>query len=252
MFCSNCRNQLPDGAKFCNNCGAQQPSANTVPTQQASANAVPTPAAATKKPEASAKKKPNILLILAVALCAFLVGKFIIAPSMVSDSGNQSSQSQQAGSNNGSAVQADNPAYDAIFDDTYIVHFQMFLGMETNSFAMKQADGMIACADYGYKNDVVKEWVETVYVPVSGLSDAEKVSLESSMRTQFASLDALSCCTVKYNMSLNYLTVTCTYTNVDQAANYGELYKAGILQANTHISMSATETALLSQGFIKK
>ena len=266
MFCSNCGKQLPDGAKFCNNCGSQQASTNaaptqqastnTAPTQQASTNTAPTQQAAPKKPEASAKKKPNIVVILAVVLCAFLFGKFVLAPSMTSDSGNgstppktttQTQQGPSTGKNNTSSA-----AYDAVFDDTYIVHFQMFLGMETNSFAMKQADGMIACSDYGYKNDVVKEWVETVYIPVSDYTDAQKASIEATYRAEFASIDALNCCAVTYQMSASYLRITCTYSNMDQASNYGELYKAGILQANSHISMSATETVLLNQGFIKK
>lgn len=252
MFCSTCGKQLPDGVKFCNNCGTQQATNNIAPTQQPAANAIPAPTAASKKSEVSAKKKPNILVILVVVLCAFLLGKLVIAPSMVSDAGNQSSQSQQTGSNNGSTATANNPVYDAIFDDTYIVHFQSFFNMETKSFAMKQADGTIACADYGYKNDVVKDWVETVYIPVSEYTDTQKAEVEATFKSQFASIDALNCCSVTYRMGTNYFTITCTYSNVDQASNYAELYNAGVLQANTYISMSATETALLGQGFIKK
>lgn len=71
------------------------------------------------------------------------------------------------------------------------------------------------------------------------------------MKTQFATVDALNCCTVTYKMSTNYFTITCTYSDVDKAENYSELYNAQILQTNTFISMSATETSLLSQGFVK-
>ena len=117
---------------------------------------------------------------------------------------------------------------------------------------MKKGDGMIACADYGYQDDVVKQWVETVYIPVSEYTDAQKAEIETTMRAQFASIDALNCCAVTYKMGTNYFTVTCTYSDVDKAENYGELYNAQILQTNTFISMSATETNLLAQGFVKK
>lgn len=230
--------------KFCNHCGAQQISENTGSAPEIAENQQ------TTKPP---KKKANIVVVLAVVLVAFLLGKFVIAPSMVSDTGNQGSQTQQTTENNsGSSVDSANPAYDAIFDDTYIVHFQTFFNMEMESFALKQEDGTVCCADYGYRDDVVKQWVETMYIPVSEYTDTQKSELESTMKTQFATIDALNCCAVTYKMSTNYFTITCTYSNVDQTANYGELYDAGILQTNTFISMSATETTLLSQGFVKK
>ncbi len=152
----------------------------------------------------------------------------------------------------GSSADSSNPAYDAIFDDTYIVHFQTFFNMDMKSFAFKQNDGTICCADYGYEDDVVKQWVETLYIPVSNYTDMEKAELENTMKAQFAAVEALNCCTVTYRMSTNYYTITCTYSNVDQAENYKELFELQILQENTWISMSATESTLLSQGFVKK
>lgn len=258
MFCSNCGKQLPDTAKFCNFCGAQQQeiqNRNSAP--QATVNQPEIAEAPPQQPPKAPKKKANIFIVLAVVLCAFLIGKFVIAPSMVSDpgnqTGNQGSQSQQNTNNmGGSSVNSANPAYDAIFDDTYIVHFQTFFNMEMKSFAFKQNDGIICCADYGYKDDTVKQWVETMYIPVSEHTDAQKAELENTMKAQFATVEALNCCTVTYKMGTSYFTITCTYSNVDQESSYAELYSAGILQANTFISMSATESTLLGQGFIKK
>lgn len=260
MFCSNCGQQIPDNTKFCSHCGSQQQIAeNTVSAPKVTENQQKTAGTPTQQPQKAPKKKANIIVVLAVVLCAFLLGKFVIAPSMVSDSGkgndtgNQGGQTQQTtGSTVGSSVDSANPAYDAIFDDTYIVHFQTFFNMDMQNFAMKKDGGMIACADYGYKDDVVKQWVETVYIPVSEYTDAQKAEMETTMKTQFASIDALNCCVVTYKMSTNYFTITCTYSNVDQAENYAELYNAGVLQTNTFISMSATESSLLGQGFVKK
>ena len=260
MFCSNCGKQIPDNTKFCNYCGTQQQILeNTESAPKTTVNQPEIADTPTQQSKKAPKKKANIFVILAVVLCAFIIGKFVIAPSMVSDSGNngdtgnQGGQSQQTtNNNNSSSVDTDNPAYEAIFDDTYIVHFQTFFNMEMENFAMKKDDGIIACADYGYKDDVVKQWVETVYIPVSEYTDAQKAEVETTFKAQFASIDALNCCTVTYKMSTNYFTITCTYSNVDQASNYAELYNAGVLQTNTFISMSATETSLLGQGFVKK
>lgn len=258
MFCSNCGKQIPDNTKFCNHCGTQQQIVeNTESAPKTTENQQKIADTPTQQPKKTPKKKANIFIVLAVVLCAFLIGKFVIAPSMVSgpddDTGNQGSQSQQSTENNsGSSVDSTNPAYDAIFDDTYIVHFQTFFNMEMKIFALKQDDGIICCADYGYKDDVVKQWVETMYIPVSEYTDTQKTELENTMKTQFATIDALNCCAVTYKMSTNYFTITCTYSDVDKAENYGELYNAQVLQTNTFISMSATETTLLGQGFVKK
>lgn len=260
MFCSNCGKQIPDNTRFCNHCGAQQQEIDNVNSApQATENQQKIADTPTQQPKKAPKKKANIIVVLAVVLCAFLFGKFVIAPLMVSDSGkdndtsNQGGQAQQSTGNNGeSSVDADNPAYEAIFDDTYIVHFQTFFNMEMECFAFKQDDGIICCADYGYKDDVVTQWVETLYIPVSEYTDTEKTELENTMKTQFATVEALSCCSVSYKMSANYFTITCTYSDVDKAENYSELYNAGVLQTNTFISMSATERTLLSQGFVKK
>lgn len=250
MFCSNCGKQISDNTKFCNYCGAQQ----QITEKQQKIDDAPT-----QQRERIPKKKVNTIVVLAVVLCAFLLGKFVIAPSMVSDfdkendTGNQGSQTQQATENSSElSTDSNNPAYEAIFADTYIVHYEMFFMMETANYAMKGDDGRIYCADYGYQDDVIKEYVEKVYIPISECTDVQKSDIENTMKSQFASIDSLNCCTVEHEMGLNYYTITCTYTDVDQASNYSELYYAGLLQENASPSMSRTEEMLLNQGFVKK
>lgn len=257
MYCNHCGAQQPDGSKFCSNCGGKLAADQAAAKQQPQSKSAPNTQQAAK----TEKKKGKLLVwgIALIALAAFILGKFVIAPSMVSNpdagnhSGSQSSQSQQGGSSgSNSGNTAANPEYEAIFNDAYIVHFQTFFNMEMESFALKQEDGIICCADYGYEDDVVKQWVETMYIPVSEYTDTQKTDLETTMKSQFATIDALNCCSVTYKMSANYFTITCTYSDVDKAENYGELYNAGVMQTNTFISMSATETSLLGQGFVKK
>lgn len=282
MFCSNCGKQLGENARFCDGCGAQQGVVNNdansasnqqTPDPQPNVNYQAAPVAAGPQAKKTPKKK-NIIITAAVVLCAFIIGKFVIAPSMLSDSGSGSTggnlgnivsntentvgstdsqtQTDTSSSTYSSSTVTTGSAYDDILTQAYIVHFQPFFNMETASFVYEQDDGTICCADYGYKDDVVKQWIETMYLPVSECTDAQKTELENTMKTQFATVDALNCCTVTYKMSTNYFTITCTYSDVDKSENYSELYNANILQTNTFVSMSATEQGLLNQGFIKK
>ena len=250
MFCNHCGAQQPDGSKFCSNCGEKLAADQAAAKQQPQSKSAPNTQQAAK----TEKKKGKLPVwgIALIALAAFLLGQFVIAPAMSPNSdagdhsGSQSTQSQNGGNTNA------NPAYEAIFNDTYIVHFQTFFNMEMESFALKQEDGIICCADYGYEDDVVKQWVETMYIPVSEYTDTQKTELENTMKTQFATVEALNCCSVTYKMSTNYFTITCTYSDVDKPENYGELYNAGVLPVNTFISMSATGDTLVNQGFVKK
>ncbi len=265
MFCSNCGKQLENDVKFCDGCGVQQGTGNDINSasnQQAydmnsNANYQSAPVLPNPPVKKTPKKKTNIFISLAIVLVAFLVGKFVIAPSMTSDSvgGNTGSQiilPENTSSTYSISSDTSNSIYDSILTDAYIVHFQPMFNMDSASYVLKQEDGKILCADYGYKEDVVRQWVETMYIPVSDYNDTQKTELEDIMKRQFTTVEALNCCTVTYKMSTNYFTITCTYSDVDKEENYSELYNAQILQANTFISMSATESTLFGQGFVKK
>ena len=269
MFCQKCGNQLPDNANFCAACGAKQ---------QIVENAVPAPEVVQAQPveqvqqvqqmqeiQKPKKKKPHILITIVVVLCAFLLGKFVIAPSMVSnleDSDDDTNYQSSFQSENNNEINTptssnlssnvSNGAYEAVFEDSNIVHFEFFFGMDTNNYAKKLDTGVIYCADYGYKNGIVKKWVETVYVPLTGVSNDQKNQLENQFKTQYASLDALNCCSVKYETSANYFTVKITFTDVDKPENYKELFNAKLSNTNSVISMSLTEKNLLDTGLVKK
>lgn len=269
MFCSECGKQIPDNTKFCNYCGAKQPALDSPEPPTVSAAAAPQQAQQPQQPQqpqqfqqpqpvsrqqgqASAKKKKSIAITVAVVLVAAIGGKLIgesmIAPSLSeggsANKGSQGGQSQQ--------VNVSNSSYNKLLADEGIVHLPPVFGTNTASFAAKQADGSIICHDFSYKDDVIKQWAQTYYLPVSGLSAAEKAQTESAAKAQMAAYEALDCCTVSYDMGTRYFSVTATFYDVDKAANYTALYKAGLNEGNGQMSMSATKKARLVAGYTQK
>ncbi len=92
-----------------------------------------------------------------------------------------------------------------------------------------------------------------MYIPIEGYTDSQKAELKSQAEAQFATYTSLDCCSLTYNESANYFTITLEVKNVDKPEAYSELYSAGLTSANTPLSMKMTENDLLaSEGFIKK
>lgn len=251
MFCSNCGKQIADGSKFCDECGAQQGVKAETPNNQ---NEVYSSAESQQnKPKSKAKKSPTMsvrILIVVVALIAgSLVGKFVIAPSYTND---QTAGNNQGGQTITSQSNISNPAYDAIFEGTYIVRMPAMFNMDTMSFAQKNADGTIYCGDYGYEGDLVKSIYATVYIPIQNLTDADRSLLESAARAELAKFEALDFCKVSYNMGGNYFSYSYEFKNVDLSQNYSKLYSIGYLEKNAPISMSETEKRMIASGSVKK
>ena len=276
MFCPNCGKQIPENTKFCSHCGAQQTASNNInsaPSQQNPTIQPPQPQQQfqsqqqfqpqqAQNPPKSKKTGVAVIASVAVVVAAFVLGKFVIAPGMVSDPGkdkdsigSSSSYSQQgANTDDADNTKGDttNSAYEAIFEGTFIVHHPMFFNMETASFAMKDADGTIYCVDYGYKDDIVLERVTTTYIPISGYTDAQKSELERKAKADNSSYEALNCCTIKYNMSANYFSITTTFSDLDNTDARNELVTAGIMPNNNPISMSLSEQEVIADGGVKK
>lgn len=289
MFCPNCGKQLPEGTKFCNQCGtpqpfagnqtsapepqpytAQQPSQQQPPVQQQQPP-VQQPVFTAQQPQRpqKQKKKTGVTIVsILVVIAAFLLGKFVIAPALLSDSGKDSSQDKTSSSD--SVVSGDSswdaeqdgsePAqtdtssadYDAIFEGTYIVHMPMFFNMDTASFATKSSDGTITCYDYGYQDDMVIQLVETTYIPIADATDAQKAELENKAIETANTYAGVENLTVEYQMGNNYFSVKVTYADLDQPEGREALAEAGILAGDSPISMKASEEQQLANGAVKK
>ena len=245
MFCRNCGNQIPDGAKFCTVCGAQQ-QANTSYDQQQTQ---------TQTPNVPEKKKNNIwitiiILVIAGAIGSF-IGKAVFAPSLDSGSDNTPVINDPVQNT------VPNAEYSKIFTDAGIVHISgIFVpGTTETSFVQKIDNGAIACSDYAHKGDIVKAWIETYYKPFpEGATEADKTAFMEEAKDIFARYEALSCCTVRYTMLNSYLCIKIEFSNVDKQEAISELYTLGaITDKNTSaISMSKTSANLISQGYVKK
>lgn len=259
MFCSKCGKEIPEDTKFCSHCGAQQGGAvNEKPSKN-------------KKDK---KKNPKtVILSLVVVLVVYLLGRCAIAPAMMSDdddtnsgsnnqsnvtadqdfTGDEEDQEDDIVSDNNSS--ADNSAYTDIFMSRNIVDMtSIFTSLDTMAFASVSDEGTVEKLEYAYEDDTIKEFVNVVYYPVSEMTEDQKLALDNSMKANCAAMEEADFCTVSYNMGNNYYSVTLHFTDLDKTGNIQKLSDFGMLTGEgvNRISMSETESNLLSGGYVKK
>ncbi|MBQ2923491.1 MAG: zinc ribbon domain-containing protein [Tyzzerella sp.] len=248
MFCSKCGKEIPENTNFCSHCGTQQGNSVSVKMSE-------------KKNER--KKNPkNVILSLVVVLAVYLLGRFAIAPAMLSDkdgnagSNNQSDlSSTQNNMENDENTVADNSAYTDIFMSRNIVDMSsIFTTMDTAAFANVSEEGTVEKLEYAYEDDTVKEFVDVVYYEVADMTEDQKIALDNTMKNNCASMEETDFCTVSYNMGNNYYSVTLHFKDLDKTENIQKLYDFGMLvgEGVSKISMSETESNLLSGGYVKK
>ena len=238
MYCNKCGKEIPEGSKFCGSCGA---------AVQMQAEPV------AKKKE---KKRAPVWVSLIVIVAAFLIGKFVIAPAMMSDPEPSKDNYQQQESNAPNISNAAaNETYTEIFNSRYIVEMgTMFRGLDSAAFATVDQDGMIEKLEFGYKDDVIKEMVNTLYFPISGMDDAEKNALDAAVKENLSGYIAVDFCSASYNMGNLYYTVTLHFTELDIAENIQKMSELGILTGDgaDRLSMTETENSLVTAGYVKK
>lgn len=145
-----------------------------------------------------------------------------------------------------------NPDYEAVFENTGIVHRNPITGMNTMSFAYKDDEGNVYCEDYGYEGDLVKKDVATIYTSLEGMTDDEKSEAKDMMEMMMSEFDEIECLSVKIELGDKYLVVVMEASDVDKPENYSALFEAGIIEENASISMSDEEQKCLDEGFVKK
>lgn len=265
MFCKNCGREMADNAKFCSYCGSENDISNKtyVDATVVSESVGNQKTVSDEKPK---KKKTNPFIILAVVVCAFLLGRFVIAPSMLSSSEdslynqNQSENDFTFEKNYGSddATNSNdiaNSDYLEIFNSRYIIDGPtLFIGHTTNCFAMVDESGNITRLAYGHTDDVIYEMEQTLYLNVEDMTETEKNNLIASVKENMKAFENSSACELTYNETSSYFYVIIRFSDLDQKINMQEAEK---LMGSTgkngdYFSMSRTEQNLLDAGFVKK
>lgn len=151
-----------------------------------------------------------------------------------------------------------NPEYEEIFTSHNIVDMPaIFLMMDYAAFASIDEDGWIEKMEYGYKNDIVMEMIDTIYCPLDEemTDDESKAQLEDSLKEAYAEYTDLSFCTVTIDMGNSYCIIKLHFTDLDNADNVMALQELDIVTGEDNddlISMKVTETGMLESGFIKR
>ena len=194
-------------------------------------------------------KKLTAILLAALTLCALLAG--------CGDSGSSGGSSYVPNNTTTEPTTEAtvNPEYEELFTSRYIVEMPpLFLMMDSAAFATVNDEGMIEKMEYGYKDDVVKEMINTLYYPISEMTEDQKTLLDSSVKEALASYTDLSFCEASFDMGNSYYTVKLHFTGLDTAENVKALSDLGLVTGDTSglISMKESETALLANGYIKR
>lgn len=154
-----------------------------------------------------------------------------------------------------------NPEYTKIFSDRFIVQMPpMFMTKGSASFAKVTEEGMVESIQVGYSDDVITDMVETIYIDVSTMSDSDKEAMDATLSGKYAGFESQAFLTISTNMGTNYYSFSCKMTKLDVKENLTAAIDAGLINANSadstgaidFLSMSATESALLSGGYVKK
>nr|WP_296010830.1 zinc ribbon domain-containing protein [uncultured Blautia sp.] len=262
MFCSKCGKQIPDGTAFCSFCGARQ----AVNTQ--TPNFHQEPQKTVKK-----KKKVNILVWVLAIAGATLIGQ--MAGKLLAGSYNKKPTSSSkinqnidknieadigdAGSSTTATteVKADNPEYMKIFSDRNIVAMPLLaIGQDVASFAKVEEDGTVDSLEFGYKDDLVSTLKQTRYVDITEVTESQRQSFDAEMKEKFAKyMEELGFLTFDSNIGETYYRVSYELQNLDDAEVLKAAEEKGLIELTGTgglMSMTATESNLLAQGYVKQ
>lgn len=259
MYCTKCGKELNNDAKFCDGCGTPIGGVEVEVKQQ---------------PKKS--KKTGLIIAIVAIVLAFIIGILAligwvaeyyfqnlnvddynfedldidVSDLIEGDVSVTENEDTVTDSTNESYV-----SYEEVFSYRNIIDSPaIFMMLDSASFVLASPDGMVEKLEFGYEDDMVKEMVNTVYYPITGLSAEEVDAIDSSMRTAFSTYESDGFCTVSYNSLSDYYVITIKFTSLDKAENVKKMGEYGMLTGTdvTVISMSETESGLINSGYIKK
>ncbi len=153
------------------------------------------------------------------------------------------------------------PEFDAVFAESSIKQVDAtFDGMKSSAFVMESDDGMVECFEFGYEGDKICAYVDTVYLDVAEYSEDERSVLDESMRSAFASVEALDSVEITYGNVGDHYVIEVSVDGLDDVEVLQEVVESGVFTLTstgddsevTFLSMKQTEDSLVAQGFIKR
>lgn len=258
MFCKNCGKEIPDNVQFCNNCGAAQEE-NPTPEQAFQQYEASKPSV-TEKP----KKEKSILVIVGIVIVVLaFVGKIAASGSEESNNGDFVSDSTETRSLvelpepevKSSTETEVNPEYTKIFQDRNIVAIPEAVVGDYAAFAKVEEDDTILSVEFGYKDDVISMIAQTLIFDVKDMSDSEKEVLEASLREKYGEGETLDFVTITSSIGTDILTFCIRADRLDEEEILKIAEEKDIIGTTGDgglLSMSGTESDLLSLGYIKR
>lgn len=130
--------------------------------------------------------------------------------------------------------------------------------LDCEVFAIENEDTKtLTLEEFGYKDDIVKEWRITFYQDISDYSEDEINEYAKIMKEDMSNyFGSVSCATVNYHRYTDlFFSTTITMSDLDDLSNVKLLIAAGAIEqvgSPELISMEKTENRLLMDGYIAK
>lgn len=275
MRCPKCNAALPIGGKVCRKCNynvytqkMETSQTQPAPPQHIPPKPVQTPVplqpATEKKPSKPASKPKSkagkwVLTIL-LALLATGIGRYVGGLAGRSMAENWGKDSESGYSYQDKAEETVNPAFEEFLADRGVSFSPDITAMNSECFAAELEDGMLEILEFGYKGDVVKEQIDTLFYPISGYSDADIALMESNARELFDAMADNSYTTVKYDrIEGMYIVIQLHFTDMDNQSTIQAMTDLGMIQKDASsgknvdfVSIERTTAALLENGYIQR
>lgn len=238
MFCQKCGKQIPDNTKFCSYCGAQQ-SVNPASNQQPYTAPQSSPNPPQKK-----KSGVGILVALAVVAVAFMLGKSVFAPSMLTD-GDTSGENPDRPS-----ISFPTPPPVGINEE--VLNGSDQASVQSKTFEINYDGVLNSTVTFDYQDDTVTRmqgdyYVYDLSVDISSLKQDAETAQE--LIAEYGMQDA----SVEDSESADGYSMSFYFNNLDQAGNdmVAELAAQfiGFSAENGKISMTTAENAMIQFGY---
>lgn len=229
----------------------------------------PTPVPPTPVPPKPTPPKPKggFLKRLVIVILACLIGRGIghafgtwMAQRQLSASSSSKSFREEEVIPETTELKEASPEFRAFLQSHGIVDYiPNIRDKSVECFAIEQEDGIFEFMEIGHSGDTIQEILDMIYVPISGLSQAEADSLQTALLQEFAPHDALDNCTVTYERDQYYLVIMLSYQDVHKSANIRAMTDIGIVEKDfvtgqyaTTVSLTITRADLLAQGAVMR